>query len=88
MAYDTGLQDGDVSPLLPLDSAWRFGVGGQQQLSETSDWGIAVEYLYGGTLDTKLLSPKPVALGGRGNLVGSYDNTGALFLAGYFNWRF
>jgi len=29
-----------------------------------------------------------VALGGRGDLVGSYNNTGILFLAASFNWKF
>jgi long-chain fatty acid transport protein len=89
IAYDTGFQDSsDVSPLLPVNSAWRFGVGGQQQLSKTSFWGFAAEYLYGGTLDTDLQSRLPVALGGRGDVVGSYDNTGTVFLAAYFNWKF
>jgi long-chain fatty acid transport protein len=88
VAYDTGFQDGDVSPLLPVDSAWRFGVGGQHQLSKTSFWGVAVEYLYGGTLDTDLRGERPVALGGRGDVVGSYDNIGTFFLAGYYNWSF
>jgi long-chain fatty acid transport protein len=88
IAYDSGLPDGsNVSPLLPVNSAWRFGVGAQQQLSKTSFWGIAVEYLYGGTLDTNLQSTAPVALGGRGNVVGSYD-TATLFLGLYGNWKF
>jgi long-chain fatty acid transport protein len=26
IAYDTGYQSGDVSPLLPTNAAWRFGV--------------------------------------------------------------
>jgi long-chain fatty acid transport protein len=89
VAYDSGLQDSsDVSPLLPVNAAWRFGVGGQQQLSKTTYWGLAAEYLYGGTLDTKLQSAVPVALGGRGNLDGSYPNTGTIFLAAYYNWQF
>jgi long-chain fatty acid transport protein len=89
IAYDSGMQDSsNVSPLLPVASAWRFGVGGQQQLSTTSYWGVAAEYLYGGTLDTKLQSTLPVAAGGRGNLHGSYDNVGTIFLAAYYNWSF
>ncbi|MEA3274401.1 MAG: outer membrane protein transport protein [Pseudomonadota bacterium] len=88
IAYDSGFQSGDVSPLLPINSAWRFGIGGQRQLSKTSYWGIAAEYLYGGTLDTNLQSDTPVALGGHGDLVGSYENTGTLFVAGYYNWQF
>ena len=89
MAYDSDFQDSsDVSPLLPLNSAWRFGVGAQHQPSETFFWGVAAEYLYGGSLDTNLQSTLPVALGGRGNLVGSYDAIGTVFLALYANWKF
>jgi hypothetical protein len=40
---------------------------GQQDFS----WGIAAEYLYGGTLDVTEQSSAPVAVGGRGDLVGS-----------------
>jgi long-chain fatty acid transport protein len=88
IAYDSGFQSGNVSPLMPVNSAWRFGVGAQQQLSKTAYWGLAAEYLYGGTLDTNLQSQVPVALGGRGNLVGSYNNTATIFLGAYFNWQF
>ena len=88
-AYDSGFQENssNVSPLLPTNAAWRFGVGGQQQLSKTTYWGLAAEYLYGGTLSTDIRA-KPVALGGRGDLVGSYDNTGVLFFGTYYNWSF
>ena len=88
VAYDSGFQSGDVSPLLPVNSTWRFGIGGQRRLSDSSHWGIAAEYMYGGTLDTDLTSELPVALGGRGDLVGSYDNTGTLFLAVYYSSTF
>jgi long-chain fatty acid transport protein len=88
IAYDSGFQSGDVSPLVPVNSAWRFGVGAQQQLSKTAYWGFAAEYLYGGTLDTNLQSQVPVALGGRGNLVGSFNDTATIFLGAYFNWQF
>ena len=89
IAYDSEFQDGSsVSPLLPVNSAWRFGVGAQHQVSETFFWGVATEYMYGGTLDTNLQSTAPVELGGRGNLVGSYDDVSTLFLALYANWKF
>ena len=88
IAYDTAFQDGsDVSPLMPVNSAWRFGVGAQQQLSKSAFWGVAAEYLYGGSLDTDLQST-PVASGGRGDLNGSYDNLGTIFVAAYYNWQF
>jgi len=89
IAYDSEFQDSsDVSPLLPVNEAWRFGVGVQHQASKTFTWGVSTEYLYGGTLDTNLQSTLPVALGGRGNVVGSYKNTATLFLGLYGNWKF
>ena len=88
IAYDSGFQPkSTVSPLMPLNTAWRFGAGAQQQSSKTSYWGFFGEYLYGGTLDVSL-SGKPVALGGRGDVLGSYHNTGTLFFGGYYNWAF
>jgi long-chain fatty acid transport protein len=88
IAYDSAFQDsGNISPLLPANSAWRFGVGGQNQVSKTFSWGIAGEYAYGGTLDVNKQSTLPVGLGGRGNLVGSYNSTGIFFIAANFNWK-
>jgi long-chain fatty acid transport protein len=89
IAYDTAFQDSSaVSPLLPTNSAWRFGVGAQQQLSPSTFWGFAAEYVYGGTLDTELRSRLPVEAGGRGDVVGSFEDTGAIFAAAYFSWTF
>ena len=89
IAYDSGIQGtSNVSPLLPVGSAWRFGVGAQNQYSKTFSWGVAAEYLYSGTLDTNLQSTAPVADGGRGDLVGSYDNIYTLFFGIYGNWKF
>jgi long-chain fatty acid transport protein len=88
IAYDSGFQDsGNVSPALPANAAWRFGVGGQHQVSKTFSWGIAGEYAYGGTLDVNKQSAVPVGIGGRGNLVGSYNNTGIFFIAANFSWK-
>lgn len=88
VAYDSKFQKGDVSPVLPINDAWRFGVGAQNQTSKTMHWGFAAEYLYGGTLDTSIQGAVPVALGGRGNLVGSYDDTSTIFVSVYGNWQF
>jgi long-chain fatty acid transport protein len=89
IAYDSGFQDsGNVSPMLPVNSAWRFGVGGQNQVSKTFSWGIAGEYAYGGTLDVNRQGTLPFVLGGRGDLVGSYKNSGIFFIAANFNWKF
>jgi long-chain fatty acid transport protein len=89
IAYDSKFQEGsDVSPLLPINASWRFGMGAQQQVSETFFWGVAAEYQYGGTLDVDLQTARPVALGGRGNVDGSYDNTANIFLSLYGSWTF
>lgn len=89
VAYDSGFQDSsNVSPLLPLNSAWRFGAGADHQASKDFVWGFSGEYIYGGTLDTNLQSAVPVALGGRGNVVGSYNDTGTIVVSIYGNWTF
>ena len=88
IAYDSAFQDSPVAPIAPLNSAWRFGLGGQQQLSKDSNWGVAIEYVYGGSLDVNQTSTRSVALGGRGDLVGSYNNLGTVFVAAYYSKKF
>jgi long-chain fatty acid transport protein len=89
VAYDSGFQDGgNVSPLVPVNAAWRFGIGGEQQVSKAMKWGIAGELLYGGTLNVNQRSVLPPALGGRGDLVGSYNNTTSVVVSVYGNWTF
>jgi long-chain fatty acid transport protein len=89
VAYDSEFQDNaKVSPLLPANSAWRFGFGANRQESRSFSWGLAAEYVYGGTLHVNQVSELPVALGGRGDLVGSYESTGIFFLSANFNWKF
>lgn len=87
VAYDSAFQSGNVSPLMPVNSAWRFGAGAQQQLGRNAFWGFAAEYAYGGNLDVATYG-RPVALGGRGDVVGAYNQAGSLFLAAYYNWKF
>jgi long-chain fatty acid transport protein len=87
VAYDSAFQSGNVSLLLPVNAAWRFGAGAQQQLDKGQFWGFAAEYAYGGNLDAATYG-KPVALGGRGDVVGSYSQAGSIFLSAYYNWKF
>jgi long-chain fatty acid transport protein len=87
LAYDSGFQDGnDVSPLFPVNSAWRFGAGGERQASDKFKWGFTGELLYGGNIDVDKRSTLPPVLGGRGDLVGSYDQTLSVVLTVYGNW--
>jgi long-chain fatty acid transport protein len=89
VAYDSEFQNNsNVSPMLPANAAWRFGIGGQKEESKTFNWGLAAEFAYGGTLDVNKTGSAPVVLGGRGDLVGSYKDTGILFLSANFNWKY
>jgi len=88
VAYDSGFQDsGNVSPMLPANAAWRLGAGVRNQSSDKLGWGVAAEYVYGGTVGVNLQSTLPPALGGRGNLSGAYAGTGMFFLAVHLDWK-
>jgi len=71
-----------------VNDAWRFGAGLQNQVSKTFSWGFAAECAYAGTLDVDKRSAAPVALGGRGDLIGWHPETGMFFLAVTFIWVF
>ena len=88
IGYDSAFQSGNVSPVLPVNSAWRFGAGAQKQVDKGAFWGIAGEYAYGGGLNVDVKSQLPVAAGGRGDLVGAYNQAGSFFLSAYYNWKF
>ena len=88
VAYDSKFQSGDVSPALPANSAWRFGVGAQNEVSKTLSWSVSGAYVYTGTLDVDGQTRAPVALGGQGDLKGSFENAGMFFLAATLNWKF
>lgn len=89
VAYDSGFQDKNgVALVLPVNAAWRFGFGAQQRISERFNWGASFEYIYGGDLESNITGSIPVAIGGRGDVVGSYNDVGFLFFAANLNWTF
>jgi len=90
VAYDSKYQDEPiVSPLLPSNDAWRFGIGAQRQVINGFSWGAAAEYVYGGTLDVQQANKGvPVALGGRGDLNGSFNNASITFISVNAKWEF
>ena len=89
VSYDSAFQNTPIiSPVLPVNSTWRFGLGAENQVSKSFSWGIAGEYVYGGSIDLSKTGSAPVALGGRGNLVGSYDNISTYYVSANFNWKF
>lgn len=89
IAYDSNFQDGgDVSPLLPVNKAWRFGIGVENRVDKTFSWGVAAQYLAGGTLRVNRQSALPLAVGGRGDLSGPYEDTNLMFVSAHANWTF
>lgn len=89
VAYDSAFQDNaHVAVALPANAAWRFGVGGQKQESPAFRWGWSLEYVHGGGMNVDLRGNVPVAIGGRGDVVGSFDNASILFLAASLSWKF
>jgi len=88
IAHDTGFQGkGDVALALPANAAWRFAIGAQNQASSSVGWGWSLSYMTQGTLRSTASGSVPVALGGRGDVVGSFDNIRIVFLALNVNWR-
>jgi long-chain fatty acid transport protein len=88
IAYDSGFQDnGAVALALPANAVWRFAVGGQKNASGTLGWGWSLAYTTQGTLRSAASGSVPVALGGRGDVVGSFDNVRIVFLAVNVNRR-
>ena len=89
VAYDSGMLDSaQRSPALPLSWAWRFALGSQYELSKTTQLGFAYEYLYSGNPDFSKSGNIPLALGGRGNLSGSYPNSSIQYLSANVAWKF
>lgn len=88
VAYDSGFQESGVTPLLPVNAAWRLGVGGEQKLGPTTKWGVAAALLLGGSLNVDKGSTLPPALGGRGTLAGTYEDTASVIVSVYGNWTF
>ncbi len=89
VAYDSAFQDkAHVAVALPANAAWRFGAGAQRQVSPAFAWGLAVEWVHVGDLDTDIRTRAPVVLGGRGDLVGAFADASTVFLAANLNWKF
>jgi long-chain fatty acid transport protein len=88
IAYDSGFQsNGSIALALPANAVWRFGIGGQKEESSAFNWGWSLSYTTQGTLRSNVSGSVPVALGGRGDVVGSFDDVRIIFLALNVNWR-
>lgn len=81
-----------LGPIVRVPPAAAYGsllpkAVGQRQRTAISYWDITGEYLYGGNLATDITA-KPVALGGHGDLVGHFNDSGVLFFGTYFGKSF
>jgi long-chain fatty acid transport protein len=88
VAYDSKFQDEPILLVLPANDTWRFGIGAQSLPKNGFSWGVAAEYLYGGTLNVRENPSVPVAIGGRGDLNGSFDNLSSTFISANAKWEF
>lgn len=49
---------------------------------------MAATCIHGGTGTVNQQALLPVVAGGRGNVVGSFDDIGILYMSANFNWKF
>ena len=73
---------------LPMGQAWRFGLGAQYQISKSVNIGAACTFMWAGNMSVNQQSALPVALGGRGNVSGSYEDAWFTFANINLTWKF
>lgn len=82
VGYDSRFQQPlNIPASTPVNSAWRYGFGTHFTANKQIDMGVAVEYIYGGTLDVNhqgLIT---------GDYTGAYKNAAVYFLALNLNWK-
>ena len=89
VAYDSRMLDeSNRSPSLPLGWSWRFGAGAQYEMRKDMLIGFAYEYLYSGNPSISKSGQLPLALGGRGDLSGSYPNMSIQYFTTNVTWKF
>jgi long-chain fatty acid transport protein len=86
VAYDTAFQGDDVSPMLPVNDGWRLSAGFRKEGPKLG-WGFSAEYSIVGSPEVDREGEIPVALGGRGDLSGAYEDSSILFLAFNLDWK-
>jgi len=86
-AYDSKVQDNLFTPILPANDAWRFGLGGETELRKGLRWGLAVDYIYGGSPNLAEHG-RPVILGGHGSFTGNYADENFVYVASYVSFKF
>uniref|UniRef100_A0A0Q9YXF7 Long-chain fatty acid transport protein n=1 Tax=Candidatus Berkiella aquae TaxID=295108 RepID=A0A0Q9YXF7_9GAMM len=82
VGYDSKFQNPDKIPVnVPVNDAWRFGLGTRYAYRSDLDFGLAGEYVYGGNLrvDNHGLI--------KGDLVGTYKHAAVYFLGLNANWK-
>lgn len=83
VAYDSSMiKDSNRTVTLPVDAAWRWGIGTQYELNKAVTLGLAYELVYFGDMSVD-------QAGGplRGNISGTYENAMIHVVALTLNWK-
>jgi len=83
LAYDSSMiKDENRTVTLPVDAAWRWGIGTQYELSKAVTLGLAYELIYFGDMSVN-------QQGGplRGSISGTYDSAMFHVVALSLNWK-
>ncbi|MGD9591615.1 MAG: OmpP1/FadL family transporter [Candidatus Berkiella sp.] len=82
IGYDSRFQNPvDIPASTPVNSAWRYAIGTHFSANKQIDMGVALEYIYGGTLDVNHNGAIT------GVYTGEFKHVGVYFLALNLNWK-
>lgn len=82
IGYDSEFQNSNNIPVaVPANSAWRFGLGTHFNGMKHADFGIALEYIYGGNLD---VNHKALL---NGDFSGQFKHASVYFASFNVHWR-
>jgi long-chain fatty acid transport protein len=89
VAFDSSAVESKYrSVTLPMGQAWRFSLGAQYQLSKAITLGAGCTFMWLGDMAVDQQSVLPVALGGRGNVSGSYEDAWFSITSIHLGWQF
>jgi long-chain fatty acid transport protein len=90
VAFDSSAVDSANRTITaPMGQAWRFGLGARWQVSRAVELGAAYEFLWSGDMAVNQGADSlPVALGGRGQVSGSYNDASFSFFTLNMTWKF
>ena len=76
------VDEDDITPDLPTDDSWRYGIGGTYAYSETLEFSAGYEIVWFGDVDTDV-NRGPLA----GQISGTYEDYVIHFFSVSVNWK-